>query len=67
METITMWAELSANVPNARNMRPSNSTSKPATVANNTGAGTVIISPDDVAKIRKDAENAISFKRTKCG
>ena len=61
MATISMWAELSANVPNARNMRPSNSTSKPATVANNTGAGTVIISPDDVAKIRKDAENAILF------
>ena len=56
MEAITMWAELSANVPNARNMRPSSTTSK-----------TVTISPDDVAKIRKDAENAISFKRTKCG
>ncbi|MBR4294145.1 MAG: hypothetical protein IKT53_04080 [Bacteroidaceae bacterium] len=48
METITMWAELSANVPNARNMRPSKSTSE-----------TVTISPDDAAKIRKDAENAI--------
>lgn len=58
METITMWAELSANVPNARNMRPSNSTSKPANV-DETDARTVIISPDDVAKIRKDAENAI--------
>ena len=56
METITMWAELSANVPNARNMRPSKSTSE-----------TVTISLDDAAKIRKDAENAISFKRTKCG
>ena len=51
-----MWAELSANVPNARNVLPSSTTSK-----------TVTISPDDVAKIRKDAENAISFKRTKCG
>ena len=50
METITMWAELSANVPNARNMRPSSTTSK-----------TVTISPDDVAKIRKDAKNTISF------
>ena len=45
-----MWAELSANVPNARNMRPSSTTSK-----------TVTISPDDVAKIRKDAKNTISF------
>lgn len=48
METITMWAEISANVPNARNVRPSSTTSE-----------TVTISPDDVAKIRKDAENAI--------
>lgn len=43
-----MWAEISANVPNARNVRPSSTTSE-----------TVTISPDDVAKIRKDAENAI--------
>ena len=50
-----MWAELSANVPNARNVHPSSTTSK-----------TVTISPDDVTKIRKDAENTISFKRTKC-
>lgn len=35
MESITMWAEKSANVPNARKMRPSKSTSE-----------TVIISPD---------------------
>lgn len=61
MGTITMWAEISANVPNVRNVRPSNSTSKPASV-NETDARTVIISPDDVAKIRKDAEDAICLK-----
>ena len=60
METITMWAEQSTNVPNARNMRPSDSTSKPADVIDNTTARTVIISQDDVAKIRKDAEIVVS-------
>ena len=34
-------------------MRPSNSTSKPATVTNNTGAGTVIISPDNFFQLFK--------------
>ena len=48
METITMWADLSSNVVDARLKRPRGTTSE-----------TVIISMDDAAKIRKDAENAI--------
>lgn len=68
MDTITMWAELSSsNVPDARiQNRPLNSTSQPAdvTTARNptegTTARTVIISSDDVAKIRKDAETAMA-------
>ncbi|WP_257606391.1 hypothetical protein, partial [Gabonia massiliensis] len=68
MDTITMWAELSSsNVSDARTkIRPLNSTSQPANVANGsnaadgTNARTVIISSDDIAKIQKDAEAAIS-------
>lgn len=48
METITMWADLSSNVVDARLKRPRGTTSE-----------TVIISMDDAAKIRKDAEIAI--------
>lgn len=48
METITMWADLSSNVVDARFKRPRGTTSE-----------TVIISMDDTAKIRKDAEKAI--------
>ena len=68
MDTITMWAELSSsNVSDARTkIRPLNSTSQPANVANGsnaadgTNARTVIISSDDITKIQKDAEAAIS-------
>ena len=61
METINMWAELSSsNVSDARTKaRPLNSTSQPANEYRKTNAGTVIISSDDTAKIRKDAEDAI--------
>ena len=61
METINMWAELSSsNVSDARTKaRPLNSTSQPANEYRKTNAGTVIISSDDAAKIRKDAEDAI--------
>ena len=61
METITMWAELSSsNVSDARTeARPLNSTSQPANESKKTNARTVIISSDDSAKIRKDAEDAI--------
>ena len=61
METITMWAELSSsNVSDARTeARPLNSTSQPANESKKTNARTVIISSDDAAKIRKDAETAI--------
>ena len=61
METITMWAELSSsNVSDARTeARPLNSTSQPANESKKTNARTVIISSDDSAKIRKDAEEAI--------
>lgn len=61
METITMWAELSSsNVSDARTtVRPLNSTSQPANAIGMTNARTVIISCDDAAKIRKDAEMAI--------
>ena len=48
MDTITMWADLSSNVLDARQRRPLSTTSE-----------TVIISSDSVAKIRKDAEKAI--------
>lgn len=61
METITMWAELSSsNVSDARTkIRPLSSTSQPANEYRKTNARTVIISSDDAAKIRKDAEDAI--------
>lgn len=61
MGTITMWAELSSsNVSDARTtVRPLNSTSQPANAIGMTNARTVIISCDDAAKIRKDAEMAI--------
>ena len=48
MGTTTMWAETSSNVSDARKIRPLNSTSE-----------TVVIGLDDIAKIIKDAENAI--------
>ena len=48
MGTITMWADVMPNVSDARKMRPLNSTSE-----------TVVIGLDDIAKIIKDAENAI--------
>lgn len=48
METINIWADLSSNVLDARQRRPLSTTSE-----------TVIISSDSVAKIRKDAEEAI--------
>lgn len=61
METITMWAELSSsNVSDARTkIRPLSSTSQPANEYRKTNARTVIISSDDAAKIRKNAEDAI--------
>ena len=48
MDTITMWADLSSNVLDARQRRPLSTTSE-----------TVVISSDNIAKIRKDAEEAI--------
>ena len=48
METVTMWAELESNVLDARKIRPQGSTSE-----------TVTIGSYDIAKIIKDAENAI--------
>ena len=60
METITMWAETSSNVSDARTeVRPLNSTSKPAKTSI-ADARTVTISSDDVAKIRKDGELAMT-------
>lgn len=48
MDTITMWADLSSNVLDARFNRPLSTTSE-----------TVVISRDNATKIRKDAELAI--------
>ncbi len=48
MDTITMWADLSSNVLDARQKRPLSTTSE-----------TVVISRDNATKIRKDAEVAI--------
>ena len=60
METITMWAETSSNVSDARTeVRPLNSTSKPAKTSI-ADARTVTISSDDVAKIHKDGELAMT-------
>ena len=59
LETITMWAEKSSRVADARSRkRPLQSTSEPTTVADGTNVVTVI-SDSDIAKIRKDAEKAI--------
>lgn len=62
MENITMWAETKSHSPNVSDARsknrPLNSTSQPASVQGS-DARTVIISPNDKAKIIKDAENAI--------
>lgn len=65
MEAITMWAERTdnkkshpTNVSDARKNRPLNSTSQPVPTST-TETGTVIISPNDTAKIKQDFENAV--------
>ena len=67
MDTITMWAEKSSNVSDARLNRPLNSTSKPAPISRSIDARTVTISSDDIAKIHQDAENAIKIIRKQNG
>ena len=59
MKTITMWAEKSSKVPDARSKkRPLDSTSKP-TYGPESSAVRTVIPDNDIAKIRKEAEFAI--------
>ena len=73
MEAITMWAERTdnkkshpTNVSDARKNRPLNSTSQPAPTST-TETGTVIISPNDTAKIKQDFESAVKKVRRAIG
>ena len=54
------------NVSDARKNRPLNSTSQPAPTST-TETGTVIISPNDTAKIKQDFENAVKKVRRAIG
>ena len=64
MDTITMWATVSSLGADARYMRPLHNTSQPVDVANGADAPEVantrtVIQSFDIAKIRKDSEEAI--------
>ena len=60
LETITMWAEKSTRGADARSeKRPLHSTSQPTNTEGTVDVRTVI-SDADIAKIHKDAENAIN-------
>lgn len=64
MDTITMWATMSSLGADARYERPLHTTSQPVDVANGTNVPEVahtrtVIQSFDIAKIRKDSEDAI--------